>query len=67
MAESYRYTFTVTPLTDREAQQVIDDIRARFGRKPLIHVIGRQPSNTSVHNAPKQAIKGIDDEAVHGG
>lgn len=49
---TWRYTFTVTPLTSAEAQQVIDDIRERFGRKPLIHVIGKQPSNTHIDNAP---------------
>jgi hypothetical protein len=50
---AWRYTFTITPLTDTEAQHVINDIRARFGRKPLIHVIGRQPSNTPLHEAPE--------------
>lgn len=53
MADTHRVTFTVTPLTDAETQQVIDDLRARFGRKPLIHVIGRQPSNTPVDDAPR--------------
>lgn len=50
--ETFRFTFTVTPLTEAEAQAVIDDIRARFGRKPLIHVIGMQPSNTPLDAAP---------------
>ena len=53
MADTFRFTFTVTPLTETEAQDVIDDIRARFGRKPLIHVIGQQPAGTSVHEAPR--------------
>jgi hypothetical protein len=51
--ETFRFTFTVTPLTVAEAQAVIDDIRARFGRKPLIHVIGRQPATSSVWDAEK--------------
>lgn len=58
MADAYRYTFTVTPLTDEEAQAVIDDMRARFGRKPLIHVIGRQPSNTHLGDAPSEPVAG---------
>ncbi len=33
---TWRYTFTITPLTDTEAQQVI----------------GKQPANTHVDNAP---------------
>lgn len=49
--QTWRFTFTVTPLTDAEAQAVVDDMRARFGRKPLIHVIGRQPSETPVSEA----------------
>lgn len=51
---TWRYTFTITPLTPTEAQQVIDDIRTRFGRKHLIHVIGKQPSNTHVDDAPTE-------------
>lgn len=53
MADAYRFTFTVTPLTTTEAQAVVNDIRARFGRKPLIHVLGRQPSETPVDVAPR--------------
>jgi hypothetical protein len=56
---TWRYTFTITPLTSVEAQQVIDDIRARFGRKPLIHVIGKQPANTHLDDAPTEATKEI--------
>lgn len=50
--ETFRYTFTITPLTAAEMQSVIDDIRERFGRKPLIHVYGRQPSGTPLDQAP---------------
>lgn len=50
--ETFRFTFTVTPIDDIDAQTVIDDMRRRFGRKPLIHVIGRQPSSTHVKDAP---------------
>lgn len=49
---TYRVTFSVTPLTEAETQSVVDDIRARFGRKPLIHVIGKQPSDTPLSQAP---------------
>lgn len=53
--ETFRFTFTVTPIDDIDAQTVIDDMRHRFGRKPLIHVIGRQPSGTHVDDAVKEA------------
>jgi hypothetical protein len=61
MADNFRFTFTITPLTDAEAQQVIDDIRDRFGRKPLIHVIGRQPSDAPVSEAPRSSGDGGQD------
>jgi hypothetical protein len=46
--QARRFTIAIAPFTPDELQQVIDDIRARFGRKPLIHVIGDQPSGTVV-------------------
>lgn len=52
-AETYRFTLTVTPLTDAEMQTVVNDMRARFGRKPLIHIIGRQASGTPLGDAPQ--------------
>lgn len=46
MSDTYRFTFSVTPLTEVEMQGVVDDIRTRLGRKPLIHIVGKQPSST---------------------
>lgn len=67
MSETFRFTFTVTPLTDAEAQAVVDDMRARFGRKPLIHVVGKQPSDTHVEQAGEpdwSALRDACDEYV---
>lgn len=47
----YRFTVTITPMSENDLQHVIDDIRKRFGRKHLVHVIGKQPSNTHVDEA----------------
>jgi hypothetical protein len=44
--DAYRYTITLTPMTADELQLLIDDIRERWGRKHLVHVIGKQPSET---------------------
>lgn len=51
MSDTFRFTITVTPLTEAELQSVVDDIRRRFGRKPLIHVIGQQSSGSTVSDA----------------
>jgi hypothetical protein len=48
----HRYTVTITPMSEADLQLVIDDIRKRFGRKHLIHVIGMQPSGTGLMDAP---------------
>jgi len=58
--DTFRFTFTVTPLTEAEVQAVIDDIRTRFGRKPLIHVIGKQPHGAHLDEA--RAL--LEDEAT---
>jgi hypothetical protein len=46
--DEYRFTITITPMSEADLQLVIDDTRRRFGRKHLIHVIGKQPSNTHI-------------------
>lgn len=48
-----RYTLTITPATSAELDEIIDGVRARHGRKHLIHVIGDQPSGEHVGNAPE--------------
>ena len=48
----HRYTITITPMSAADLQLVIDDIRKRFGRKHLIHVIGEQPAGTGLMDAP---------------
>ena len=59
----HRFTITITPMTNAELQRVIDLVRETFGQKHLIHVIGRQPSNTWLGDAgwtvgrPKPAIR----------
>jgi hypothetical protein len=54
MPDTHRFTITITPMTHDELQQVIDDIRVRFGRKHLVHVIGEQPSGISLADAPRE-------------
>lgn len=56
--QRYRFTFTITPATEVELQAIVDMIRDRFGRKHLIHVIGKQPSWTHVADAPSGAAEG---------
>src|SRR4051794_24266709 len=53
-SEAKRYTITVTPLTSDEWQQWVGDLRARYGRKHLVHVLATQPSNTHLDDAPQQ-------------
>lgn len=53
---AHRYTITITPMTEDELQQVVDDIRERFGRKHLIHVIGMQSSGTALADAPDARV-----------
>lgn len=52
--EARRYTISVTPLTSNEWQHWLNDLRYRFGRKHLVHVLAAQPSNTHLDDAPGQ-------------
>lgn len=52
-AAEHRVTITITPITDAELDVFVDAFRERFGRKHLVHVIGRQPAGTHVDDAPR--------------
>jgi hypothetical protein len=54
---THRFTITITPMTQSDLDIVIDDIRKRFGRKHLIHVIGKQSSGTHVSDAPRETAE----------
>ncbi len=55
----YRFTITVTPMSEADLQVVVDAVRARFGRKHLIHIIGKQPHGTSLHDAPTTTVDSL--------
>lgn len=54
-ATEHRVTITITPITDAELAAFVEAFRERFGRKHLVHVIGRQPAGTPVGEAPVEA------------
>jgi hypothetical protein len=55
--DRYRFTMTITPISDGEMQRIIDWTRVEFGRGPLIHVIGKQPRSTHIGEAPHEWIE----------
>ncbi len=63
MTTQHRYTLTITPATPAELDEIFGGIRARHGRKHLIHVIGAQPSGEHIDNAPELpgALDQLDD------
>lgn len=60
MAE-HRMTITVTPITEAELDAFVESFRERFGRKHLVHVIGKQPAGTSLAEAEGAEITDRDE------
>lgn len=55
----HRMTITITPISEQELQAFVDDFRARFGRKHLVHVIGKQPRGSHLDDAPVSVSRAV--------